>query len=193
MSPRTRLTPYFLLGILVLVTTLGTAVRPPDASAAVARRFTDRLALTTTSVTSGQQIEGWLVVENRGNPINLTKVATVTIRRQGRTPSTRIAGCRPDAGIGLSNSHYRQGIGFLDQCSPMPFLIRHGMTRIPLTIFATYSGCAQPGGTVTATNPACLSTGPPPLPAGRFKTEVRWSETVPIPNPKPLTVTLTAA
>lgn len=191
---RGRLARHLLLGVMVLVATLSFAFPPSDASPSAAQRFTDRLELSTTSVASGQEIKGWLVVENRGSAINLTKVATVPIRRPGRTPSIRLAGCRPDVGIGLSNSHYQQSINFLAQCSPKPFVIRHGVTRIPLTIFATYSGCAQPGGTVTATSPACLSTGfPPPLPAGRYKTQVAWSEIVPIPTPKPLTVTVKAA
>jgi len=193
---RGRLARHLLLGVVVLVTTLSFAFPPSDASPSAAQRLTDRLELTTTSVIGGQQIKGWLVVENRGNAINLTKVATRTIHRRGRTPSTQLAGCRPDVGVGISNSHYRQSINFLAQCSPKPFVIRHGVTRIPVTIFATYSGCTQPGGTVTATNPACLSTGPspmPPLATGRYKTQVAWSEIVPIPTPKPLTVTVRAA
>jgi len=191
-----RMTPYLLLAVLMLGTGPGIGLGLAQASAAT-QLLTDRLELSTTSVTSGQQIKGWLVVENRGNAINLTKVATVSIRHRGRTPSIRRLGCRPDVGIGLSNSHYQQGIGFLSQCSGKPFVIRHGVTRIPLTIVTTYSTCAQPGGgPVTATNPACLSTGTspfPPMPGGRYKTKVAWSETVPMPTPKPLTVTVKAA
>jgi hypothetical protein len=40
--------------------------------------------------------------------------------------------------------YYRQGILFTAQCSPKPFIIRYGATRIPVTIYTTYTGCAQP-------------------------------------------------
>jgi hypothetical protein len=190
------LIPYVLFGTLVLgiglsVVRATPALAQPKGSSNKA--ISDHLELRATHVVAGQSIKGTLVVENRGNAINLTKVATVTIRRRDRKTSTQLAGCRPDVGLGLSNSHYRQEISFLVQCSPKPFIIRHGATRIPVTIYTTYTGCAQPGGTVTPTNPACLANGPPPMPVGRYKTQVVWSETVPLPTPKAVTVTVVAA
>jgi hypothetical protein len=74
-------------------------------------------------------------------------------------------------------------------------LINHGNTRLPVTIFTSYTSCLQPGGSQLpspTTIPACISGNQMPLlPPGRYRATVDWSEGVPIPRPAPVEVTLT--
>ena len=187
MKLRESLTPYALLGVLALSIGLGTGLGIAEAPSPSTGPITDQLVLGATRVSAGKEIHGVLVVGNPGGTINLTRVATVTVRRK-----IRLSGCMPGVGVGLGNSHYQQGVGFLLPCSGAPFLIRRGTTRIPVTILTTYVSCAQLDGTVTPSNPPCASSHgvlhAPPLPAGTYETRVDWSETVPIPTPKAVTV-----
>lgn len=182
---RSRVALRFAAALLVLAGTLSWALPLSAASASGTSRFSDRLELTRTSVTAGQEIKGWLVVENRGRTVNLTTV---------KFPSNPW-GCRPKVGVGLSNAHYQQDVNFTLECSARPFEIFNGETRIPVTLVTTYPNCAQPGGgPITATNPACIGSSQiPPMPPGKYETQVRWSERVLIPNPKSVAVTVKPA
>ena len=104
----------------------------------------------------------------------------------GRT----ITACRPSYAVSLTNGAFRQQIGFRTKCSDMPFVIQHGTTRIVLNVITTYTECAEPGGTVTPSSPPCSAFGMPPLPAGTYKALLVWSQTVPLPKPRSVEVTI---
>jgi hypothetical protein len=186
-----RLTPLLLLGVLVI-----TAIPPVQASG-LSRSdvITTRLSLDRTRVTAGQLIHGTLVIMNSGRPVDLTLVATVTIPPKGHRV-TKVIGCRPFVAVGLANRSVQQVVGFAASCSAAPFLLRHGSTRIPITIETSYTGCLQQGGTQAPTGstiPQCTpSNVPPVLPGGRYRTFVAWSEHVPVPAPKAMSVTITS-
>jgi hypothetical protein len=69
-------------------------------------------------------------------------------------------------GIGITFAPVRTEIG----CAPT-VLLHPGATSFPETISTSYEQCSEPGipapGSVT-----CLGTGPPPLPAGAYRTDV---------------------
>lgn len=155
-------------------------------------RITDRLVLNSTQVRAGQAIQGTLLVDNPGSPIDLTRLATVEVH-PGDARTARLTGCRPAVAVGLSNRDVTQEPAFAFSCMPRPFLILHGTTRIPVTVITTYLGCQQlGGGGITPGGVACRNGDqPPPLPAGHYRTRVVWSETVPIPPPRAVTVSLT--
>jgi hypothetical protein len=151
----------------------------------------DRLELTTTRVVAGQPVPATLVIDNPGRSINLTQVAR-PLRYVAPTPAT-VPSCTPGVGIGLGNGHYHQQIAFGAGCSGGAFIIARGITRISLTITTTYTSCAQPGGTITPTSPACSpSSGLVYLPAGRYTTSLHWSEIVPLPKPRAVIVEVIA-
>jgi hypothetical protein len=186
-----RLTSLLLLGILVI------AAIPPVQASGLSRSgaITTRLSLDLTRVTAGQVIHGVLVIVNTARPVDLTLVATVAIRREGRRV-TKVTGCRPFVGVGLGNRSVQQFVGFAAICSAAPFLLRHGSTRIPFIIETSYTQCLQQGGsqvTTGSTIPKCTpSNVPPVLPVGRYRTFVAWSEHVPVPAPKAVSVTITS-
>ena len=155
-------------------------------------RITDRLVLDSTQVRAGQAIQGTLLVDNSGSPIDLTELATIELH-PGDTRTARLTECRPAVAVGLSNRDVTQEPAFAFSCSPLHFSIVHGTTRIPVTVTTTYLGCQQLGDVgITPGGVACRNGDqPPPLPAGRYRTRVVWSETVPIPAPAAVMVRLT--
>ena len=143
--------------------------------------------LSTTKIVAGHQDSGWLVVTNPGPAVDLTEVASTHI---GREPRPRVIHCRPEFAVYLSNAKVTQEIGFRDGCEAAPYVIPSGTSRLHFTIVTTYGGCSPPG-EGQPPFPACTPFGPPALPTGRYEAKVQWSEHVPLPNPSPVTVTLT--
>jgi len=190
-----RLTPYLLLAVLTLGTGLGIGLGLAGAPApAATARMTTRLVLNRTTATAGQPIHGTLVIENTGEPINLTKVGYLEVHGK-----REILGCMPGVLVALGNRHYRQNPAFAAQCEPAAFIVRHGTTKVPITISTFDSDCLQqPGGSAAPgiKPPPPCRTGPsgtqtiPPLPPGRYSTWVVWSEMVPVPQPKAVMVTI---
>jgi hypothetical protein len=137
-------------------------------------RIETQIVLSTTHVVAGHHIDAALVVNNPGPPIDLTAVAHH---------------CRPTFAIYLSNSRINNQPVIALICSPRPFVISHGTTRLRFTLLTTYSGCHQgpgPGGSGT---PQCLPAGGyPPLPRGSYEAV---ETLLPMPMPKPVAVTLT--
>jgi hypothetical protein len=123
---------------------------------------------------AGQSSKATLVVNNPGSAINLTRV------------------CRPAFVVDLVGSSARQDFGFPLVCSAMPFMVRHGTSRFSIPMITTY-WAVHPGGQPSISSPSCSASGPPPLPPGKYTTQIEWSETVPLPKPRPLTVLITAA
>lgn len=138
-------------------------------------RITDHLELSKTRVVAGQSLKATLVVNNPGSAINLTRV------------------CRPAFLVDLVGSSARQDFGFTSDCMSGPFMVRRGTSRFSIPMVTTYSGCISPGGQSIIPLPNCSTSGPPSLPPGKYTTQVEWSETVPLPKPRPLTVLITAA
>jgi hypothetical protein len=149
-------------------------------------RLSDQISLDHTRGVAGKTINGYLIVENKGPAINLTPR---TRQVSGRT----MPGCQPAFQVYLSNNKVTQTVAFSDVCSTAPFTIGHGTTRLPVTLVTTYTACQQlPNSDPTAQVPSCLISGEPPLPPGTYNAKVAWSQTVQLPNPKAVTVLLTA-
>ena len=154
---------------------------------------TDRVVISETQATPGQTLAATLEIDNPGPTIDLTRLATVRLQRDGKA-SYRRTGCQPGFGIALGNSRHPANLAFGLPCSGQPFLIRHGTTRLHARVLTTFNGCAAPGGTVTSSTPPCRSgNAPPPLPLGTYRTQVIWSELVPLPEPEPVVVLLVAS
>jgi hypothetical protein len=130
-----RLTPYFLLAVLVLGTGLGIGLGMSEAPIGVGHGLSDRLELTSTYVVADRQIKGRLVIENGGSSFGIT----------GRNH------CVPGFAVGLANKHYQQEIAFDEDCE--------GITRMPFTIRTIYATC-RPIDTGGRSHPKCLIAWP---------------------------------
>ena len=130
----------------------------------------------------GDQISGTLTITNSGNPLDLTALA-----HPFRGPA--VFHCRPAFQVYLTNGAVTNEGGFLADCSSRPFIIRHGANHLPFRLSTSYAACSQAGGSApTSGIPPCTAQGTPPLPSGSYKAELAWSESVPLPSPKPVTV-----
>lgn len=137
-------------------------------------RIQTQIVLSTTHVVAGYHIDGALVVRNPGPPIDLTEIAHH---------------CRPTFAIYLSNSHIDNQPVIALICSPRPFVISHGTTRLQFTVPTTYSSCQQGPGQGGSGTPQCLPAGgSPPLPRGSYEAV---ETLLPMPMPKPVAVILT--
>jgi len=124
-----------------------------------------QIELASTRVTAGSIIHGTLVITNHSpSPINLTKM------------------CRPQYGVSLTNATMPPRVAFFDSCVEAPFVIRPGITRLGIEVLTTYGSCAETDQT------PCT---PPPLPTGRYEA-VLVGNALPLPEPTPVTVTLTS-
>jgi hypothetical protein len=139
------------------------------------RQFSDRLVLSHTSVTAGVRISGALIVTNHGTtPVNLTH------------------GCRPDFAVVLTGRGFPPRVSFASDCSTLPFIIKPGVNRLPVTVMTTYQGCTQDLKQATHSVPACLrGRGMPPLPEGRYQAVLVGGGNLPLPAPTPVRVLLT--
>ena len=142
-----------------------------------------QVVLSETSVVAGKSIHGDLVVTNDGAPINLTDVG-----RPFREPNSPYR-CRPSFLVYLTNGVTQTEEGFAEPCVSRPFSIAHGVSRWPFQLLTTFGGCTQ-SGSGTADIPACGASGIPSLPPGGYETRVAWSESVPVPQPLPVSVEL---
>jgi hypothetical protein len=133
----------------------------------------DHLVVHKKKVRAGQTIHGTLVVMNRGRrSIDLNAGCgvkyTVVLHRPTSPPPT---------------------VGFFDTCTGRDFLIRPGRNDLKVQIITTYRGCTETPSQATATHPACTSSGPPPLPLGRYAT-VLVGTALALPQPRSVTITL---
>ena len=143
----------------------GYGLTTPDSS------LTDRIVLKSSRTTAGQSIDGTLLVFNHGAAaINLNK------------------GCRPSVVVALTNSKYVPQVAFAADCSSQPLVIIPGANRLPVEVVTTYLECQQVGS--VSTEPACVASGAPPLPAGSYDA-VLVGNGLALPEPQPVPVTLT--
>jgi len=118
--------------------------------------------------TAGGPLHGTLVVVNRGDrPIDLT---------------TR---CRPKYGVVLGNATYSPHVVFPATCDTRPLVIPPGTTRLEVRISTTYLMCTRSA--PTPSMPPCNGSGPPPLPAGRYRTVLQGSGLA-LPQPRSVVV-----
>jgi len=139
------------------------------------RHVRDRLVLDKQAVAPGEPVHATLVVVNRGRrTINLSK-----------------GECRPHYAVALRSHTYAPKVAIPATCSTLPFLIRPGVTRLPLTIQTTYLSCSSSGGVASGPTvpPNCTHSGPPPLRPGRYTTVLEGSGLA-LPQPTPVAVTL---
>jgi hypothetical protein len=140
-------------------------------------RLTDRLELAKTRVVAGTTIRGQLVVVNQGKPFSVADAC-------GGGPAMVI----------LIGSLARQD-PVIPACATVAATdIAHGATKVAVTITTTYSGCSSEAGQPQGqpiTTPPCMPPPQviPPLPAGRYRTQVVWFS--PLPEPATVVVTLT--
>lgn len=131
-----------------------------------------RITLAHTSVIAGTPIKGHAVITNNtGKPVTVETCAAngwfnvgVTNHDIPYDPVSRAMACPPSVRL-----------------AP-------GANRIPFTVSTSYQGCAE-AGHATADDPQCLESGPPPLPAGTYRTKVVTAG-LPAGTPAPNTVTV---
>jgi hypothetical protein len=141
----------------------------------------DSLTVDTTTEVAGSPLRGTLTVVNGGpETINLSEGAS----------------CGIDFGGELVNQSFPlHSLGGTASCvGPIqPVLLNPGVTRFPITVATTYQVCGgQPP--VTA-GPPCPPPGSPfpPLPAGTYQLVLVGDGLVALPEPSPVTITLTGA
>jgi hypothetical protein len=167
---------YRWLGIAALLAAVLSSCGRPLV-AVPTERLSIKISLTTNHVVAGHRLKGALIVNNPGDPINLNLASK---------------GCRPGFQVFLQKGDINSAYGFTWPCLSTPFIIDHGINRLPFSTFTRYTGCAPPGGTITAESPPCLSSGAYPLlPAGSYQAVIEWTNTLPVPTPEAVTVTLT--
>ena len=134
-----------------------------------------RVALHHSRVVAGQPIKGTVVLTN-------TTSGPITVESCAQNGWLQ---------VGLKGRRYAyQATSTLIACPPS-IRLAPGANRFPVTVLTTYEGCLQPGGKSVAALPACTSTGPPPLPAGRYSTTVVIMGLANMTQaPRPITVTL---
>jgi hypothetical protein len=134
--------------------------------------LTDQIVLKSVRSVLGHPIDGALVVVNHGTtPINLTK------------------DCKPDFVIALTNGTYKPIVAFALICSTQPFIIQPGTNRLPFQVVTTYLGCGNGAGPSAV--PACIHNMPPPLPTGTYDAVLIGDGSLPLPEPRPVAITLT--
>jgi hypothetical protein len=142
------------------------------------RGLTDRLVLRQARVTAGTPIKGTLIVTYRGRaPINLT-------RR-----------CSPQYAVVVTNHRFPPEAAFASSCSLLPFMMKPGENRLPVTVLTTYLGCSEVRKQATSSTPACLRGRQkmPPLPPGRYEAVLVGDGQLPLPAPVPVPVLLVPA
>lgn len=168
-------------GGLPLLILLGCGLAACGSAPAVAHKgaggggaVSQTIELSTTRSVAGRPISGAIVVINLGSAINLSH------------------GCRPMYTVVLANSHYAPVIAWPTDCAAGSFVIPTGTTRLPVTVYTSYSICSQ-SGSATSSSPPCLGGGEmPPLPPGTYQARVDWSGSVSLPPASPVTVSLVA-
>ena len=166
--------PVWVLACAALALTSCSAPSSPVSS----NRLRVQIVLDSAHVVAGETIRGHVVVFNPHAAINLTQTAKNH--------------CEPGFVVILTQGTFRNAVGFTAECTPTPLVISHGVTRFPITVLTTYTGCLEPGGSSSVATPHCLAGNrPPPLPRGSYKAVIEWSTPVPLPRPAPVGVTLT--
>lgn len=118
----------------------------------------------------------------------------VVINLSGRTVDLTSM-CHLDFVAILKNGRIRQQVFFTTEaCIRVPpWTMGPGLKRFPVTVETTYLGCADDPEDATAESPAYRNgVGPPPLPAGPYKTLFVEASTLHLPQPPPVLVTLRA-
>ena len=156
-------------------------------------QITDLLVVSTAQVVTGRNLVATLVIDNSGDAIDLTKLATARVNEAPGKLIPEHTGCKPNFVVNLIGEGAKQQISVTADCEGAPFVIRHGTTRLPFQMTTLYSACLQGGGQTTPALPDCQNGSVPPLPVGTYETQVAWSETVPVPSPKPLKVSIVTA
>jgi hypothetical protein len=137
--------------------------------------LTDRVELRPTRVRAGRPIQGTLLIMNHSShPINLTM------------------SCEPDWAIVLASTKVMQYPAFATVCSRGALLIGPGLNRYPVTVHTTYLGCANGPQSGPAGLPECVANMAPGLPPGTYYAILFGSGNLPLPEPSPVAVRLSA-
>ncbi|MGO8871291.1 MAG: hypothetical protein ACLQPH_07785 [Acidimicrobiales bacterium] len=108
----------------------------------------------------------------------------------GSTPINLNKGCRPDFQVALTSKTYQPMIAFAAVCTLRPFIIRPGVNRLPVQVVTTYESCLQPDASSAVSIRKCVNNAPPPLPTGKYEAVLFGSGDLPLPEPRPVPVTL---
>ena len=167
-----RLRWLFLVSVFLVLTSCGKMTQSNHT-------LTVTLVFNPNIVRQGQTIHGFLVVNNPGPPIDMER-DEVGFR------------CVPLFDVGLSgNGIPRQGSTFPLDCQATPYSIRHGVTRLPTYVSASYSTCTENPSDASLSRPNCNGNRLPALPPGTFMASVLWSTKVPLPAPPPVPIVVT--
>jgi hypothetical protein len=157
-------------------------IRPAPAGATglipAPRGLTDRLVLRQARVAAGTPIKGTLIVMYRGPaPINLTRH------------------CSPQYAVVVTNHRFPPEAAFASRCSLLPFIMKPGENRLPVTVLTTYLSCSEVRKQATSSSPACRRGRQkmPSLPPGRYEAVLVGDGQLPLPAPVPVPVVLVPA
>jgi hypothetical protein len=136
-------------------------------------KVSDYLDLDTNHAMSGQEV-----------------LADVVISNPGKTFIVHV-GCVPVYVVLNRGAFHQDPYNNQNLCSDT-LSIGHGTTRLHVTIITMYSGCVGNGPT-SPDLPRCPpSSGNLDLPSGTYEVVSMWSESVPLPIPKEVALTVTA-
>ncbi len=164
-TERVRLVVVMSVAVMMLAATLaivasqgsGPRLHPSDRHRNAGQRapLTIRLELAGNRIRAGRQIHGEALIDN-------TTGRKITVKA-----------CAADGWliVGLTNSHVRfDSVSPGIACNPSVQL-KPGLNSFPVTISTSYIACTQKSHP-TVQLPLCTSSGMPPLPPGRYVTEV---------------------
>jgi hypothetical protein len=139
------------------------------------RRLRDTIELNTSSARVGTPLRGTLVVtDDTAIAVSLTH------------------GCRPSFAVVLVDRHLVNRVAFAPSCLHTPLVIEPGVNRLAVEVLTSYSACGSPTPHPAAGLPVCVRGGPPELPAGRYQAVLEGSGNLRLPEPRPVTVTLSS-
>jgi hypothetical protein len=181
-TPRRRVTGLapalaWMLGILVLaamgvgifVGVNGTSASKPVSVGAIGK-LSDRLVLNKTQVIAGHNVYGSLIIQNPGD--------TFTV----------VVGCQPLQVLLNRGNFHQQPSSTEEECIDH-LGIRHGITRLAITINTVYDNCHQSETVSPNSSRQCAASGPP-LPRGTYLAKVEWGGPMPLPTPNEVALTL---
>ena len=185
--PRVAVAVFACVGLAVAACS-STEIQPPNLPAPKAPHLTakqlglvpanpaltDRVVLHSTRVRAGQPLVGTLLVTNHSShSINL-----------------KMGICVRDWALGLAGRGITIYPGFVASCSGEPLLVGPGLHRYPLSVLATYGVCTEVPRLQTRSLPPCVNNAAPNLPPGTYYALLFGSGNLPLPEPRPIAVTV---
>jgi hypothetical protein len=184
-----------------LLTSVAVALVAATAPAVAYAKGNEETTNTTTARSAGvapalPTLSTRLVLPKRtvraGSPLNGTLIVTSTSERTIDLSASTPNHCAPQFGVSLTNRQFPPSTTFPAVCIPRPFPLHPGKNRFPFTVQTSYAMCAAGDPPPSPEAPRCdQHLRSPPLPVGGYDAVRVGDGTLALPEPRPVTITLT--